>query len=117
MILNSQGNTLRKVLPLNLVNRFTGSLVVDVAVQKILEYSIMAYRITYRKNYNPIQFIEGFHFLIISHILALHGHTANAQLKAGHCIYRYLKIDCWISLEFLSLCCVRVCLLLFYRQK
>ena len=103
------------MLSLNLVNRFTGSLVVEVVVQKILEYSIMAYRITYSKNYNPIQFIEGFHF--IGHILAVHGHTANAQLKAGHCIYRYLKIDCWISLEFLNLCCVRVCLLLFYRQE
>ena len=58
------------MLPLNLVNRFTGSLVVEVAVLKIVKYSIYAYRITYRKNYNPIQLIEGFH--LISHILGFH---------------------------------------------
>ena len=37
------------MLPLNLLNRFTGSLVVEVAVLKIVKYSILAYRITYRK--------------------------------------------------------------------
>ena len=61
---------------LNLFNRFTGSLVVEVAVLKILEYSILAYGITYRKNYNPIciQFIkiEGQGFHLIGHILAFH---------------------------------------------
>ena len=36
--------------PLNLDNRFNGSLVMEVAVLKILDYSILAYRITYGKN-------------------------------------------------------------------
>ena len=99
------------MLPLNLVNRFTGSLVVEVAVLKIVKYSILAYRITYRKNYNPIciQFIktEGHGFHLIGHILAFHPYGQHiARSRTSH--LSLLKNYRWISFEFQIYVCVGV---------
>ena len=99
------------MLPLNLVNRFTGSLVVEVAVPKIVKYSILAYRITYGKNYNPIQFIEGFH--LIGHILGFQPYGQHtARIRTSHLsLLKNWPLD---QFGVFELCCA--CMFVFILQ-